>query len=108
MAKRLHVIESAWAQRMMACRLFAYRMPPESFEAIDDEAAGYWVSRAPVEAIDRTEVGNLVQRHAGAGIELRVTPDIWPFWHSVVSSTLGFSGSRLRNAARPELQAPSP
>ncbi len=100
------MIESTWAQRMMACQLYAYCMPPETFEPIDDEAAGYWVSRAPVQATGRTEIGNLVQRHAEAAIELRITPYIWPFWHSVVSSTLSFSGSRLRNATRPGPQAP--
>lgn len=77
-------------------------MPCDTFQTINDQAAGYWVSREPVEAIERIEVGNLVQRHAEAGIELRITPGIWPFWHSVTSSSLNFSGSRLRNATRPE------
>jgi hypothetical protein len=30
---------------------------------------------------------------------LRITPSIWPFWRRVTSSTVNFSGSRLRNAA---------
>jgi hypothetical protein len=101
-ATRLHVIESAWAEQMVVCQLHAYRMPVSAFASIDDQAAGYWISREPVEAVDRIEIGNLIQRHAKAGIELRITPDIWPFWHSVSSSTLSFSGSRLRNASRPE------
>ncbi len=101
-ATRLHVMEFAWVGRMMACQLYAYRMPFGTFQPINDQAAGYWVSREPVEAVERVEVGNLVQRHAEAGIELHITPDIWPFWHSVTSSTLSFSGSRLRNATRPE------
>jgi hypothetical protein len=105
-ATRFHVVESAWAGRIVACRLYSYRMPPATFEPIDDQAADYWVSREPVEAVDRTEVGNLVQRHADAGIDLRFTPDLWPAWHSVVASTIGFSGSRLRNAARPEPPRP--
>jgi hypothetical protein len=33
-----------------------------------------------------------------AGIELRVTPNLWPLWDRVVSSSLEFSGIRLRNA----------
>jgi hypothetical protein len=36
---------------------------------------------------------------AAAGIELRITPSIWPFWRRVAGSTVEFSGSRLRNAA---------
>jgi hypothetical protein len=40
-----------------------------------------------------------LRRHADAGIELRVTPSIWPFWRRVTRSTVLFSGSRLRNSA---------
>ena len=101
-ALRLHVSELVWAERMATCVLYAYRMPPETFEHSGDEAAGFWMSREPVDAIERVEVGNLLDRHAKAGIELRFTPDLWPFWHAVRASTLGFSGTRLRNAARPE------
>jgi hypothetical protein len=50
-------------------------------------------------AIERVVVGDLVQRHALAGIELRITPSIWPFWRQVAASSVGFSGCRLRNAA---------
>ena len=105
-AARLHVIETTWADRMTTCRLYAYQLPSETFESINDQAAGYWISRQPVEAIERVEMGNLIQRHADAGIELRITPDIWPFWHSVIFSTLNFSGSRLRNATRTEPPLP--
>ena len=60
---------------------------------------GYWVTDQPVEAIERVVVDDLVGRHARAGIELRITPSIWPFWRRVAGSTVGFSGSRLGNAA---------
>jgi hypothetical protein len=53
----------------------------------------------PVEAVERVTVDDLLGRHAAAGIELRVTPSIWPFWRRVTASTVEFSGSRLRNAA---------
>ncbi len=51
-------------------------------------------------------MGNLIERHAEAGIELRITPDIWPFWHLVVFSALNFSASRLR-CATPSFPNPS-
>jgi hypothetical protein len=105
-AKRLHVMETAWAARVPACRLFAYRLPEEPFQSVGDHAAGYWTSREPVGALEQVEMGNLIERHAAAGIELRITPDIWPFWHSVIFSTLNFSGSRLKNATRPEPTRP--
>jgi hypothetical protein len=75
-------------------------LPDEGFEPND--VGGYWVLHDAVDAVDavdRVEVGDLVGRHVAAGIELRVTPSIWPFWKRVAASTLEFSGSRLGNAA---------
>ena len=63
------------------------------------EVGGYWVAEQPVDAVGRVVIDDLLGRHAGARIELRVTPSIWPFWRRVTNSTVEFSGSRLRNAA---------
>ena len=60
--------------------------------------SGYWLSRQPVARIEVVELGDLVARHEQAGIELRVVPNLWLLWDRVVSSTLEFSGIRLRNA----------
>jgi hypothetical protein len=96
-ANRVHVIEADWLKRMQTCRLYAYRLPTEVFGP--HEVGGYWVADEQVEADGQLVIDDLVGRHAGAGIELRVTPSIWPFWRQVANSTVGFSGSRLRNAA---------
>jgi hypothetical protein len=96
-AGRVHVMEAGWLGRMQSCCLYAYRLPAETFRP--HEVGGYWVADEPVEADGQIVVGDLVGRHAGAGIELRITPSIWPFWRRVADSTVGFSGSRLRNAA---------
>ncbi len=93
---RIHVVESAWLDRLRATRLFAYRMPPGTFVP-HHEVGGYWVSEAAVDAAERTVVDDLLARHAEAGIELRITPSLWPFWRRVVDSTVEFSGMRLRN-----------
>jgi hypothetical protein len=97
-ANRIHVMESGWLTRMQACRLYAYRLPAHAFQP-HEEVGGYWVCEEPVEAVGREVIDNLVGRHADAGIELRITPSIWPFWRQVASSTVGYSGLRLRNAA---------
>ncbi len=96
-ATRVHVVESAWLERMRACRLYAYRLPEDGFRP--HEVGGYWVSDLPVRASERAGVGDLLARHADAAIELRITPSIWPFWRQVAGSTVEFSGMRLRNAA---------
>jgi hypothetical protein len=95
-ASRLHVIESAWLERMRACRLYAYRLPEGGFAP--HEVGGYWVSERPVQATERVALGDLLARHADAAIELRITPSVWPFWRRVAGSTVEFSGMRLRNA----------
>lgn len=94
----MHVIEAAWLDPVRTCRLFAYRLPIEPFWA-HDEVGSYSVTTETVEAVERVEVDDLLARHAAAGIELRITPSIWPFWRRVAGSTVEFSGSRLRNAA---------
>jgi hypothetical protein len=92
--RRVHVIESAWLERMRTTRLFAYRMPDATFERHDR----FWVSRSVVEPLELVEVGDLLALHAGAEIELRIAPALLDLWDRVVASTLDFSGIRLRNA----------
>jgi hypothetical protein len=97
-ARRIHVIEAGWLARLQECRLYAYRLPAGPFRP-HDEVGGYWITEDPVDAIDQVVLDDLVTRHARAGLELRITPSIWPFWRRVVQSSIEFSGSRLRNAA---------
>jgi hypothetical protein len=96
-ASRIHVIEAGWLERMRACRLYAYRLPAQAFRP--HEVGGYWVADEQVEATEQVVIDDLPGKHAGAGIELRITPSVWPFWRRVTSSTVEFSGSRLRNSA---------
>ncbi len=44
-------------------------------------------------------VVDLLRRLVEAGVELRVTPSLWPLNRAVVSSTLHYSAIRMRNAA---------
>ncbi len=43
-------------------------------------------------------LGDLVERHEAAGIDLRADDDLPALWERVIASTLDFSGIRLRNA----------
>jgi hypothetical protein len=102
-ADRIHVVESSWVNDMERCSLFGYRLPMESFRPHD--VGGYWVSEDAVDADERVVVGDLLDRHIEAGIELRITPSIWPFWNRVTQSSLEFSGHRLVNP-RPQVEEP--
>ena len=96
-ARRVHLLEDRWVDALRATPVLAYRLPEETFRP-DPEVGGYWLSRDAVEPVEVVELGDLVQRHAAAGIELRVVPNLWPVWSRVVASTLEFSGIRLHNA----------
>lgn len=97
---RVHVVETAWLERMRAARVVAYRLPEETFTP-DPEVGGYWLSRVAVAPMDVVELGDLVARHEESGIELRDVVSLWPLWNRVVASTLEFSGIRLHNALPP-------
>jgi hypothetical protein len=97
-ATRVHVMEQAWLAPLRQCRLYAYRLPPQGFAP--HATGGYWVSDTATVALARIAVGDLLECHAQAGIELRVTPSLWAFWDRVVGSTVEFSGVRLQRAVR--------
>jgi hypothetical protein len=96
-ANRVHIMEAGWLGRMRDCRLYAYRLPAEAFRP--HEVGGYWVADEMVDAVEQMVIDDLLGRHASAGIELRITPSIWPLWRRITNSTVEFSGSRLRNSA---------
>ena len=94
-SRRVHVVEPEWVEAMRTTRVFAYRLQPETFERWDR----FWISPSTVEPLERVELGDLVERHAKANIELAVEDDLPALWQRVIASTLDFSGIRLRNAS---------
>ncbi len=104
-ATKIVAIESAWLPAVRATPLYRYELPAASFE-LEDECAGYWVSRAVVEPMRVDVVDDLLAGLAESGAEVRIVPSLWPLYEAVVASTLQFSIIRWRNAApRPENSA---
>jgi len=97
--RRVAAIETSWLVRLRSVGLYAYRMPPEPFDVVED--GRFYIASTPVDAIERVELDDLLARHAEAGNELRITPSLYPLWDRVIETTLDFSGIRLRNAVRP-------
>ena len=95
-AARVHAVEAGWLEHLRTARVVAYRLPPASFTP-HPEVGGYWLTAETVEPIALVELGDLLELHAGSGIELRIVPSLWPLWDRVVGSTLEFSGIRLHN-----------
>ena len=107
-AERVHVIEYDWLAGMLAVELFVYRLPAATFRPFGDPVRHAHVSRVAVRPLGEPEpVGDLIQLHAAAGIELRLVNDIWTFVDRAFPSTVGYSGIRLSNA-RPRAHAHSP
>jgi hypothetical protein len=96
-ARRVSVIECDWLERFRSSRVYAYRLPSDTFEPWDK----FFVSRETVVPLEVVELGDLLARHAEAGNELRIAPSLYPLWDEVIETTLDFSGIRLRNAVRP-------
>ncbi|BCY14912.1 DUF6886 family protein [Actinoplanes sp. L3-i22] len=94
--ERVHAIEFSWLAAMRSTSLYAYRLPAERFRPFGTHA---WVATSPVTPLaPPSPVGDLIEVHSAAGIQLRILPGLWPFWDAVTASTLDFSGIRLRNA----------
>jgi hypothetical protein len=96
-AKRVHATECGWLESMRQARLFVYAFDARDFEPLA-EADGHWVSRGIVTPVSVEPVGDLLARHAEAGIELRITPSLWPLHDAIPSTGLRFSMVRMRNA----------
>jgi hypothetical protein len=94
--RRVAVIETAWLERFRRAQVYAYGLPPETFDPWDK----FFVSRETVVPLDCLQLGDLLVRHADAGNELRITPTLYPLWDEVIETTLDFSGIRLKNAVR--------
>ena len=96
---RVHAIEYAWLDRLHTTRLFAYRFPVTHFHPFGSPTPHAHVATEPVDPLaPPTPVGDLLQLHADAGIQLRILTNLWTFAYAAAKSTLGI---RLRNAHPP-------
>jgi hypothetical protein len=96
---RVHAIEYGWLQRFLTIELYAYRMPVARFRPFGPDETHAHVATEPVEPLGPPEpVGDLLSLHERAGIQLRLLPHLHDFWDEVITSTVEFSGIRLRNA----------
>jgi hypothetical protein len=94
---RMHAIELVWLERMRACKLYVYRFDPAPFRAHNTNA-GYWTTQQDIRPVSVEPVGDLLEQHVKAGIELRVVSDLWPLMDAIIGSGLCFSIIRKANA----------
>ncbi|MFC7623466.1 DUF6886 family protein [Microlunatus sp. GCM10028923] len=97
---RVHAVEFGWLEAIRTVELYVYRFDPAGFRPADetDEPPAVVTESEVVPLGPAEPVGDLLALHERAGIQLRVLPTLSDFWAAVITSTLGFSGIRLRNA----------
>jgi hypothetical protein len=88
--RRVVAFEARWLERVRACTLQVYEMPPETFEP-ELADAGYWISKRDVTPIACRVVTDVLGALTEAGAEVRVLQDFWPLCDAVAASTLEFS-----------------
>lgn len=91
-------IESAWFERVLVWRLYCYRLPPQTFQCLD-QCAGYYVSRQAVVPTQIEVIDDILSALRSRGVELRLMPELWSLHDAVANSTLQFSMIRMRNAS---------
>lgn len=100
-APRVHAIEYRWLAPLTAARLFVYSFDARDFRPYGDPAYAFVCDRTVEPLAPPRPLGDLLGLHERAGIELRLTDDLGPWWRAVSTSSCGFSGIRLRNATGP-------
>lgn len=94
---RMHAIETGWLNRMRACKMYVYRFDAAPFR-IYDIPAGYFSATETIRPLSVEPIGDLLDLHVKAGIELRVVPNLWPVIDAIIASGLEFSIIRKANA----------
>lgn len=101
-APRVHAIELGWLERMRTTELHRYELDAGAF-TLWESASGQWITHTDVEPLSITPVGDLLDAHAAAGIELRLVPSLWPLRDLMMSDRWDYSLVRMSNA----ISAPS-
>lgn len=91
------VIEHDWFAGMRNTTLYLYEFDPSDFE-LQDEIAGYYVSKTPQKPIAKYQIDDLFEELTVRNIEIRITDNLWKIADEVRSSTLNWSLCRMGNA----------
>ena len=90
-------IENDWYERMVESVLYLYEFDISNFE-LQDEVAGYYVSRKTEIPISVTRLDNLFGELFKRDVEVRILDNLWTIGNAVQKSTLNWSLCRMKNA----------
>ena len=95
--KHTVIIENSWFDRMNDTTLYLYEFNISDFE-LQDEVAGYYISKTPQVPIAKYQVSNLISELIARNIEIRMVDNLWDIADRIKSSTLNWSLCRMKNA----------
>ena len=95
--KHTVIIESDWFKRMKDTTLYLYEFDTSKFE-LQDEIAGYYVSKTPQVPIAKHKVVDIFSELMSKNVEIRVVDNLWDIADRIKSSTLNWSLCRMKNA----------
>lgn len=95
---RVHAVEERWLPTIRVTTLWAYRFAAADFEAFGERPHAHVATRRVEPLGPPVEVSDLVGLHERHGIELRVLPELEPYFTRVRERGLEFSGIRMGNA----------
>ncbi|MBG9794990.1 hypothetical protein ABD76_21985 [Paenibacillus dendritiformis] len=101
LANTIITIESRWYARVRDCTIYRYAFEEDLFE-LYDKTAGYYISSEINITVAVTPLNNLVDRLLELGIELRVTPNLYPLHDAILRSSFqSFGIHRFNQALKP-------
>ncbi|MEQ1873576.1 MAG: DUF6886 family protein [Ilumatobacteraceae bacterium] len=103
-ASRVHAIETGWLDRMTSTVIYRYELDASVFAPWND-ASGQWICEHEVEPLSVHPIGDLIELHRSAGIELRVVDSLWPLRDLAHRGPWDFSTVRMGNARARETLA---
>ncbi len=95
--KHTVIIEHNWFHRMKDTTLYLYEFDISDFE-LQDEVAGYYISKKPQVPIAKHKVSDLFAELMIRNVEIRVVDTLWEIADIVKASTLNWSLCRMKNA----------
>lgn len=76
-----------------------YEFDAEQFE-LQDEVAGYYVSKMPQVPIAKYEINDLFQELFNRNVEIRVIDNLWKIFEKIKQTSFNWSMCRMRFAQK--------
>ena len=89
-ASRVQAVPLEWSEAIESCTLYEYQFAADGFVPNPD-AEGQWVAHQRMQPTSTARVGDLLERHREAGVDLRLLRDLRSLHDAVVESGLPFS-----------------